>query len=191
MAEPEPAGPRDGGLGLPDAGPAQIPPGDGALIRAWIDTGAYLAWTCETEFHPAAPPSFHGPSRICQNAIADAAEGGTGQWPPGTTFVKEQYYGDGRLFAISLTSRRSSVTGPAGWYFWRRQEGIDAPSHTGFGNQQRFCADCHTASRRDFVWRAVNGRVPDFVDAGSDGGDVDAGEVDAGDADAGVDAGPL
>ena len=67
------------------AGSAQLPPLGRVAVEAWIASGAYRAWHCETAPHPARMPSPHGVNRICSNDALSATA--SGEYPVGAAAV--------------------------------------------------------------------------------------------------------
>src|SRR4051794_906793 len=59
---------------------AQDPPTTSAAdVEAWLATGMYLSWHCESAPHPARIPSPHSTNRICTNDILSGFTG-TGEY---------------------------------------------------------------------------------------------------------------
>jgi hypothetical protein len=139
-------------------------------MDAWLATGAYQHWHCETAVHAARSPSPHGYNRICSNDALSADAQGTGNWPAGAAAVKELY---GSLtasapngHAVYLKTQSDSAAG-ANWYWYERTSG--GVSASGFGNEgtaKSLCVGCHmaagtneantpSAGARDFVFTPV------------------------------------
>lgn len=151
----------DGGMG-----DAQTPPmGSDAVISAWLASGAYLAWKCETAGHAARSPSPHGINRICNNTKLSTTASGT--YPAGAASVKEILVTDGgtaiRGYAIGLKLTGGASTG-ASWYWYEKDNGMLIANGKGdkVGNELTVCTGCHQGagsdpqhSGRDFVYTQV------------------------------------
>src|SRR5262245_32512853 len=70
-------------------GSAQMPAMGASEVTAWLDSGMYLSWKCESAVHEARSPSPHGFNRICSNDVLAGAASGSGAWPKGAAAVKE------------------------------------------------------------------------------------------------------
>jgi hypothetical protein len=127
----------------------QIPPRGSDDLMTWIETGHYLAWSCETDVHPPRPGSAHGPNRICSND-ALVASTGDGQFPVGSAAVKEVYSGEAlRLWAVYR--KVDAGGGGASWY-WFEGTRTDIAAN---GEGESGCTGCHSGAPRDFVFTVV------------------------------------
>ena len=107
--------------GIP-ASSAQIPPTDGASVRAWLQSGSYLTWHCESAVHESRSPSPHGMNRICSNDLASGfnPDAGATERPQGTAAVKELHDATGTTiigYAVYLKAEPTS-DGGASWYWY-------------------------------------------------------------------------
>jgi hypothetical protein len=146
-----------------DAEIAQMPPMGGTNLEAWLATGEYKNWHCESAVHSARDPSPHGFNRICSNdAIANQVN-----WPAGAAAVKELYAGPVEAgsqatpvgYAVYLKTNEDSAGG-ANWYWYERVPADSAVPHDsngvvadGFGGAgdggnpaYNICVNCHSAS---------------------------------------------
>ena len=153
----------DGGAATTDGGAAsnQTPPTNDDDMDAWLETGVYKDWHCESAVHAARAPSPHGFTRICSNdAIANNARG-NGAWPRGAAAVKEMYASenskDPDAYAVYLKTADDSADG-ANWY-WYGHVSIGSPEVDGMGDSgpaSSMCVSCHAGAARDFVWTSVH-----------------------------------
>ncbi len=163
-----PAAPSD--TPIPDAGtpaadlgaPADVPvesppPTTGAAdIERWLATGAYRAWRCEAERHPARAGSAHSANRICTNERLSASEG-TGEYPVGSAAVKELFNSAGTLTGYAVSVRVREGGGGAGWYWYERLAPgrVVADSTGDRGGARTICVSCHDGAPRDQVYTVV------------------------------------
>jgi hypothetical protein len=149
------------------AGTAQTPPMGESNVVAWLATGQYKQWHCESAAHAARGPSVHTPfDRVCSNDLLSAAVAGTGSWPEGAAEVKEIFMAVNDAtptggYAVSLKTSADSAGG-ANWYFYERFDGVLYADGMGTG----LCVGCHslagtdaahttTVGARDFVYTPV------------------------------------
>jgi hypothetical protein len=140
--------------GATDAGDSQTPPMGASAITAWLASGVYKSWHCETAAHDARSPSPHNVDRICSNdAIATNATG-SGDWPEGAAAVKELYTTTTDTmpggYAVYLKTQATSANG-ANWYYY----GALTAGGTvvdGMGSDATVmsaCTGCHLAAGSD------------------------------------------
>lgn len=158
-----------GAPGTPDAGlDSQNPPmGTDADMTAWLVSGNYKSWKCETAGHDARSPSPHGRNRICNNTALSST--GAGNYPVGAASVKELLTVDGGTeivgYAVArkVTAGASATTGGS-WFYYEKDKGTLVANGLGdkAGNELMVCTGCHQGagsdamhSGRDFVYTQV------------------------------------
>ena len=166
-----PATSKEAGCPATDAGGTpQTPPTGAANVEAWIKTGAYKQWACETAIHASRNPSPHGFNRICSNEAIATTAAGNANWPKGAAAVKELYASPTDTtpsgYAVYLKEQAESAGG-ANWYWYERQgTSVVADGPGGSGPPNTICVDCHTgagsnaahtpsAGARDYVYTPV------------------------------------
>jgi hypothetical protein len=145
---------------------AQTPPTTGkADVEAWLATGEYKSWHCESAPHASRPPSPHGINRICSNDLTSSFTG-TGERPVGTASVKELFDSTGKTvagYAVYVKTQASSDDG-ASWYWYERSSSqVVADGFGNAGTAMSLCVGCHTRAASsathlgasDFVWTEV------------------------------------
>lgn len=154
-----------GSLGAPtpdgQPGDAQTPPTTkGADVEAWLLTGAYKSWTCETVEHPQMGVSPHGMNRVCVNDLAAGSPGNQGERPLGSAAVKELYDDASKLvgYAVSVKIKAKSAGGD-NWYWYERvplasaaphdKNGVVADGLGAAGAAKSICVGCHAAAGSD------------------------------------------
>lgn len=137
-----------GGGDLPPPDP-QLPPQGAAALEAWLQTGAYKGWACESA--AMARGGAHGRNRICSNTRLSGSA--SGDFPAGAAAVKELFDGAGqpRGFAVSL--RTKDGAGQSAWYWYERIGASTVADGVGVG----LCANCHANAPRDYVYVRVSG----------------------------------
>src|SRR5262245_23751742 len=133
----------------------RLPPQGARAVEAWLATGEYEDWTCESEVHEARSPSPHGFNRICSNdAIASHARD-KGPWPPGAAAVKELYASaDSKTpkgYAVYVKTEADSADGD-NWYWYERLTPDGKPVADGMGDEgpaKTVCVACHVAAGSD------------------------------------------
>ena len=143
--------------GTDDVVAASPPPTTGAAdIERWLATGAYRAWRCEPERHPARPGSAHSANRICTNETLSASEG-AGEYPVGAAAVKELFNSAGTLTGYAVSVRVRAGGGGAGWYWYERLAPgrVVADSTGDRGGARTICVSCHDGAPRDQVYTVV------------------------------------
>jgi hypothetical protein len=133
-----------------------------AAVEAWIKTGAYKSWHCESATHASRNPSVHSFNRICSNdAVANNATA-TAAWPQGAAAVKELYASLTDTtpvgYAVYLKTAADSAAG-ANWYWYERvpldstaphdANGVVADGLGASGPAMSICVGCHSASGSD------------------------------------------
>ena len=147
-----------GGTGGSAGGDSQTPPMGKDALSAWLLTGEYKNWHCETSSHEARSPSPHGFNRICSNDIISASINGTGDWPKGAAAVKELFESANSTepfgYAVYLKTQETS-DGGANWYWYEDSPtfnppgGVVADGLGDSGNAKTVCVACHAAAGSD------------------------------------------
>ena len=143
----------DGSTGA-SAGTAQLPPEGGAAVEAWLTTGAYKQWHCESAVHAARLPSPHGFNRICSNDAIASNASGTTAWPAGSAAVKELYDSATATtptgYAV-YSKKQADSAGGANWYWYERLPvgGVVADGTGDSGPAMSICVGCHAAAGSD------------------------------------------
>jgi hypothetical protein len=139
-----------------DGGNAQTPPVGGSAVAAWLASGAYKSWHCETAVHAARSPSPHNIDRVCSNDVIANNATGSGAWPIGAAAVKELYANATDTvpggYAVYLKSKADSAGG-ANWYYYGALAAGGAPVD-GMGNDANVmtqCTGCHLAAGSDMA----------------------------------------
>jgi len=144
------------------AAPAELPPMGAAAVEAWLQTGAYKKWHCESAVHAARSPSPHGFNRICSNSVVSAHAADVGAWPQGAAAVKELYATATDPapvgYAVYVKTAADSAAG-ANWYWYERvpsdspaphdAAGVVADGPGSSGPAQQICVGCHGAAGSD------------------------------------------
>lgn len=142
---------------------SQTPPMGAAAVEAWLATGAYRAWHCETALHTARAPSPHGFNRICSNDLIANAATGTTDWPVGAAAVKELYASETATtpsgYAVYLNT--ADTAGGDGWYWYERVPldspvphdamGVVADGLGSAGTAMTICVGCHAGAGTDMA----------------------------------------
>ena len=140
----------------------QTPPMGAAALMPWLESGAYLDWTCEPESHPARAPSPHGYNRICSNAAISENAQGSADWPMGAAAVKELFANAQATtpvgYAVYLKTADDSQAGD-NWYWYEVVPGDHPAPHDengvvadGMGDDEpakAICVSCHAAAGSD------------------------------------------
>jgi hypothetical protein len=124
-------------------------------VEAWLATGAYKQWHCESALHASRDPSPHGFNRICSNDLIAAMATGTTTWPKGAAAVKELFASATDTtpggYAVYLKTDADSAAG-ANWYWYERMAGSTSAVADGMGNAgapKSVCVGCHMAAGAD------------------------------------------
>ena len=140
---------------------SQTPPMGAAAVEAWLATGAYRSWHCETGVHAGRSPSPHGFNRICSNDIVAAAATGTADWPVGAAAVKELYASatDTTPVGYAVYLNTDTTPGGGGWYWYERvplsspaphdSHGVVADGLGTAGPAMMICVGCHQGAGSD------------------------------------------
>lgn len=128
----------------------QRPPTTSAKdLEDWLATGAYKAWACEKDAHPARPGSAHAANRICSNdSLSNSA---SGEYPVGAASVKELFNGAGALIGYAVGVRLKTGATDDAWFWYERVGG----SVYGPGAGVAICANCHKNAPRDYIYTQV------------------------------------
>jgi hypothetical protein len=165
-----------GSPSLSATGDAQTPPTtNGTDVEAWLATGVYENWACETASHPQMKVSPHGMNRICSNDLVANFTGGVGaERPAGSASVKELYDDSNTLvgYAVAVKLAAASDAGK-NWYWYERvpldstaaphdaKTGVVADGLGGSGTPLSICVSCHTAAGSDTTHTVT--KSSDFV----------------------------
>jgi hypothetical protein len=158
--------------GMP--GDAQTPPTtNGADVEAWLETGQYKSWTCETAQHSQLKVSPHGFNRVCSNELATGFTGDVGdERPLNTASVKELYDDAAKLvgYAVGVKVKAKS-SGGDGWYWYERvpldsaaphdKNGVVADGLGSAGTANSICVGCHAGAGSDNLHSVIGSS--DFV----------------------------
>ncbi len=139
-------GDRDGAT----PGDDQTPPQGAAKLDAWLKTGAYKVWSCESDVHARRIGSGHGANRICSNALISANSSATTDWPQGAASVKELYASESDTsphgYAVYLKTEPDSAGGAA-WYWYEVIDGsVIADGLGDSGAAKTLCVGCHSGA---------------------------------------------
>ena len=129
---------------------SQLPPTTSAkALEDWLATGAYKAWACEKDPHPARPGSAHAANRICNN---DLLAGSTsGDYPVNSASVKELFNGGGTIIGYAVGVRLKAGTTDDVWFWYER---VNTTTYAN-GPGVALCANCHRNAPRDFIYTQV------------------------------------
>jgi hypothetical protein len=141
------------------AGDDETPPTtNGADMEAWLETGAYLSWSCETVAHPQLKVSPHGQNRVCSNMLAARFTGTSDdERPVGTASVKELLDDASQLVGYAVAAKIDDASdGGANWYWYERlplassaphdSRGVVAEGLGSSGTAQSICVGCHAGA---------------------------------------------
>jgi hypothetical protein len=145
-----------------EAGVGQTPPMGASALEAWLETGEYKSWHCESAPHLFRSPSPHGYNRICSNDVLSKSASGSRAWGKGAAAVKELYASATDAtpvgYAVYLKTADDSAGG-ASWYWYERVPLDSAAPHDGAGvvadglgssgPAQTICVGCHAAAGLD------------------------------------------
>ena len=136
----------------PDAmtGDSQLPPIDSAAsLEKWLKDGAYKAWACEKDRHPARPGSAHAANRICSNDLL--SKSASGEYPVNSASVKELFDSGGTIIGYAVGVRTKTGPADASWFWYER---VNATTYAN-GPGVALCANCHRNAPRDFIYTQV------------------------------------
>ena len=126
------------------SGDAQLPAiGDAATVLAWLDSGAYKAWACESERHAARPGSGHSSNRICSNAALSGHPDGAGEFPIGSAGVKELYNASGNVIGFAMYRKLAAGAGDSWWWYEGFRGSVVANGRGDSGSAKSVCTGCH------------------------------------------------
>lgn len=144
------------------AAPANLPPVGATAVEAWLQTGAYKNWHCESAIHSARSPSPHGFNRICSNPVISTHVTGVAPWPKGAAAVKELFAAvtDTTPVGYAVYTKTSSDSAAGANWYWYERVPLDSPAPhdtagvvadgTGAtGPAMTVCVGCHGAAGSD------------------------------------------
>ena len=142
----------------------QTPPQGAKALEAWLSTGIYKSWQCESAVHASRDPSPHSFNRICSNDLISNNATSASAWPKGAAAVKELYASaDGKTpvgYAVYLKTDADSADGK-NWYWYERvppdalggmfPDGMvaDGMGSETTSNANKICVGCHVAAGSD------------------------------------------
>lgn len=132
----------------------QIPPMGEANIKAWLATGVYNDWHCESAEHDARSPSPHGVNRICSNDVLSAGSVPFAKDSAGVKELWDKAGGQVMGYAVYLKTDADSANG-ANWYWYEDNPainpvgGVVADGMGTSGNPKDVCVSCHVAAASD------------------------------------------
>jgi hypothetical protein len=135
----------------PATGSAQLPPQGHAALEAWLATGQYKSWICETAISNKRLNGAHGRHRICSNRLLiDSLDG---PYPIGAASVKEMYAADDRPNGYAVGVKVTPGLDEASWYWYERTGTSPTSSPVADGVGVKICGmECHAAAPRDHVY---------------------------------------
>lgn len=131
------------GPGPSGPGDAQTPPAGGAALDAWLATGAYKSWACESGPMSPRPNGAHGRNRVCSNGLAQLNSGG--EYAAGAASVKELYDGGTQLIGYAVSRHTKAGKTPDTWYWYEKLGGQVNADGIGVSS----CNGCHSAAGSD------------------------------------------
>ena len=174
-----------GGAAGTDAGAApstaEFPPEGAAAVEAWLQTGSYKTWTCESAIHAARSPSPHRFNRICSNTLIAGNAAGSASWPKGAGrregALRSRHRHDAdrirglRQRARPTARRARTGTGTSGsrWTATAPHDSATAWSPTASGAADPRCrsaSGCHGAVGSDAAHTPTAGRARPGLHAG-------------------------
>jgi hypothetical protein len=140
----------------------QAPPQSAKALEAWLKTGAYKDWQCESAVHESRSPSPHAFNRICSNDKIASNASKTSDWPKGAAAVKELYASADAAkpvgYAVYVKTATDSAAG-SNWYWYERvpldsaaphdDSGVVADGMGDEGPAKAICVGCHVAAGTD------------------------------------------
>ena len=133
------------------AGNSQTPPIGASAVTAWLASGVYKSWHCESAVHAARSPSPHNIDRVCSNDVIANNATGSGPWPEGAAAVKELYTSTSATtpggYAVYLKTQADRANG-ANWYYYGSLTAGGTPVD-GLGTDATVmsaCTACHLAA---------------------------------------------
>lgn len=131
------------GPGPTGSGDAQTPPAGEMALDAWLATGMYKAWACESGPMDARPNGAHGRNRVCSNGLTQMNTGG--EYAVGAASVKELYDGGGQITGYAVSRHVSAGKTADTWYWYEKLGGRAVADGIGVG----LCNGCHSAAGTD------------------------------------------
>lgn len=131
------------GPGPSGPGDAQTPPAGEAALDAWLETGAYKAWTCESGPMSPRPNGAHGRNRVCSNDLAHTNSGG--EYAVGAASVKELIDSGTQIVGYAVSRHIKAGKTADSWYWYEKLNGqVNADGIGVIG-----CSGCHSAAGAD------------------------------------------
>lgn len=128
----------------------QLPPTTSAKeLEDWLATGAYKAWACEKDPHPARPGSAHAANRICSNDLL--SNSASGEYPVNSASVKELFNAGGAIIGYAVGVRLKAGATDDAWFWYER---VNTTTYAN-GPGVALCANCHRNAPRDFIYTQV------------------------------------
>ena len=124
------------GPGPTGAGDAQTPPAGDAALSAWLASGVYKGWSCESGPMDARPHGAHGRNRVCSNDLM--ARHGSGEYPVGAAAVKELFDGGGTVIGHAVSRHVKAGNTADSWYWYEANPRVVAD-----GLGAGICDGCH------------------------------------------------
>jgi len=133
-----------------DEDPAQVVTRTAAEVGAWLATGEYLTWPCESESHPARPGSGHARNRICNNELVATTPAGA-PFPIGAASVKELLDSSDRIVGYAFADKARESDGGRGWYWYE----VVGTSTYAASYGAPLCTGCHEDAGHDLLFTVV------------------------------------
>lgn len=122
---------------------AQTPPTGQAALDAWLATGVYKAWACESGPMNARPNGAHGRNRVCSNSVVKMNTGG--EYAVGAASVKELFDSGSQVTGYAVSRHMKAGTTADTWYWYEKVSG----SVVADGISVSLCNGCHSAAGTD------------------------------------------
>jgi hypothetical protein len=123
-------------------GDTQVPPvltNDG--LEAWLAKRHFDGWTCEPSIRPSRPPGGTAPNRVWQNDLS--ANHGDGEYPVGSTSVRELYDNGGAMVGHAVTVKVAAGGGNAWFWYEKRGTNVVASGRGDANAATEKCVACH------------------------------------------------
>lgn len=130
----------------PDGGADQLPPTDAAALVPWLEAESYASWAAESAPHVSAGPHGAAVRTFFNDALADAAAAGAGDYPIGAASVKELFDAQGERNGWAVIVKTELGQAGDGWYWYE----IVGASVYADGPGVALCTGCHVGGT-DFV----------------------------------------
>lgn len=131
------------GPGPTGPGDAQTPPSGEVALDAWLATGMYKAWACESGPMAARPNGAHGRNRVCSNMLVQKNSGG--EYAVGAASVKELFNSNNEPIGFAVSRHIKAGSTADSWYWYEKSGGRALADGVGAG----ICDGCHSAAGRD------------------------------------------